>query len=241
MDKQDHTKLLQLQSAELTAPTAFCPDDQVIAEYFDGDLPPAEKDKLGRHLIDCGFCLARIGILERLEQSRGDKRVPEDVLATAKQITRITPRRRPAIAPAWATAAVVLIALFAIFNIRDLVQEPESIPLVVPSPEVNSRQLRNVSPSVTHLKVFTPQPGAGIAPGSLIEWAEIPGNLHYNIFVLSNAGDVLWTQRLAATDWLLDESLQLAADNQYYFRVEALLPDGRNVSSKHVVFQVTER
>lgn len=239
MDEQNHTKLLRLQSVELKEKTPFCPEDQQVAEYFDGDLADAERDKLERHLSDCQYCLARIGILEKLEENRGNKRVPEDVLAAAKQLTHTTPVRRPAIAPAWAAAAVVVIALFTIINNRNLAPEPGSIPDAVPKFEENSRQLRNVSPVATGLNVFTPKPGAGIAPGSLIEWAEIPGNLHYNIFVLSNAGDVLWTERLAATDWVLDESLQLAAGSQYYFRVEALLPDGRNVSSKHVVFEVT--
>jgi len=51
---------------------------------------------------------------------------------------------------------------------------------------------------------------------------------------------VLWTQRLEGTEWALPESLSLAPGSKYYFRVEAPLPDGRTISSKHVVFQVKE-
>lgn len=237
MEEQNHTKLSQLQSAELKEKTPFCPEDQLIAEYFDGDLADAERVQLEHHLSGCPFCLARIGILERLENIHRDKRVPEDVLATAKQLTHTRPVRRTAAA----AVAVVVITLFTINYNRDLAPVSESIPKAVSSTDNSVRQLRNLNRVATDLNVFTPQPGAVIAAGAVIEWAKIPGNLHYNIFVLSNTGDVLWTQRLIGTDWVLDESLQLVADNQYYFRVEALLPDGRNVSSKHVVFQVTEQ
>jgi hypothetical protein len=239
MDKQNLTKLLRLQSAELMARTPFCPEDQVIAEYFDCDLANAETEKLERHLSDCHFCLARIGVLERLEENSSNKRIPEKVLATAKQLAHKAPVRRPAMAPAWAAAAMVVIALFAIIK-GNRGPEPGISP-VVPPIEEYSRQLRNVNRLASDINVLNPLPGAGIAPGSLIEWAAVPGNLHYNISVLSNSGDVLWTERLERTDWVLDESLGLAAGSQYYFRVDALLPDGSSLRSKHVVFQVKER
>jgi hypothetical protein len=124
---------------------------------------------------------------------------------------------------------------------QELAPEPGAIPTMAPSTEVNNRQLRTASPIKSTLNVLTPPPGAGIDHGSLIEWAEVPGNLHYNIFVLSNSGDVLWTERLEGTDWVLDEALQLSAGRQYYFRVEAQLRDGSSLSSKHVAFQVAER
>jgi hypothetical protein len=42
MDDQNHISLLRLQSAELTGRTPFCPENQVIAEYFDAELPQTE-------------------------------------------------------------------------------------------------------------------------------------------------------------------------------------------------------
>lgn len=76
MDKQDYLELLLLQSAELTAKTPFCPGSQQIAEYFDGNLWLAERTTLEHHLPDYRFCVARIGILERLEQNHDDKQIP---------------------------------------------------------------------------------------------------------------------------------------------------------------------
>jgi hypothetical protein len=245
MDDYRYTELLRLQSAELTGSTPFCPEDQQIAEYFDGDLNEAERLILERHLTDCRFCLARIGALERLEENRSNQRVPGAILATAKQMTHKIPVRRLRLAPAWASAAVIVIALFMIISkSQETVLEPGISPSALPSTGNNSRQLRNVNRDAMDINVLIPAPGADtgaeMQPGSLIQWAEVPGNLHYNIYVLSNAGDVLWTERLKGTEWALHESLHLAAGSDYYFRVEAQLPDGRTVSSKHVVFQVAE-
>jgi hypothetical protein len=245
MDDNKYTKLLKLQSAELTGSTPFCPEDQQIAEYFDGDLNEAERTVLERHLTDCRFCLARIGALERLEENRSNQRVPGAILATAKQIAHKVPARRLRLAPVWASAAVVVIALFTIISKnQEPVQEPGAGPSAVSSTGKNSRQLRSVNRDAMNLNVLIPAPGAdtaaGMHPGLPIQWTEIPGNLHYDIYVLSYAGDVLWTERLKGTEWVLHESMHLAAGSKYYFRVEAQLPDGRTVSSKHVVFQVVE-
>ena len=246
MDDYKYTKLLRLQSAELMGSTPFCPEDQQIAEYFDGDLNEAERTVLERHLTDCRFCLARIGALERLEENRSNQRVPGAILATAKQIAHKVPARRLRLAPAWASAAVVVIALFMIISkSQETVLEPGISPTALPSTGKNSRQLRNVNRDAMDINVLIPapgaDPGAGMHHGLPVQWTEVPGNLHYDIYVLSNAGDVLWTQRLEATEWALPESLNLAAGSKYYFRVEARLPDGRTVSSKHVVFEVAQR
>ncbi len=243
MDDHNYTDLLILQSAELTGRTPFCPEDQQVAEYFDGDLEETERIILERHLTDCRFCLARIGILERLEESLSKKRVPEALLATAKQMTHKPAVRRLRLSPAWASAAVIVIAMFTVVSKnQEPVLEPGESPNIVSSTGNNSWQLRSVNRDVMNLNVFIPVPGAEtdavMHPRLPIQWTEVPGNLHYNIYVLSNAGDVLWTQRLEGTEWMLPESLNLAAGSKYYFRVEAPLPDGRTISSKHIVFQV---
>ena len=242
MDEQNHTELLRLQSAELTGSTPFCPEDQEIAEYFEGDLAQAECIKLERHLAGCRFCLARIGILERLEEGRTNTRIPGAVLATAKQMKHRVPARWPRMAPVWATAAAVMITLFTLSSRnQEAVLEPGATPAAAPGTEVSSRQLRSVRRDIPVLNMLTPTPGADIIPGSLIQWTEIPGNLRYNITVLSHAGDVLWTERLEGTEWVLSDSMDLAEGSKYYVRVEAHLPDGRTVSSKHVAFRLARR
>lgn len=242
MDDQKHIGLFRLQLAELTQATAFCPEEQEIAEYFDDDLAEAERKRLERHLADCRFCLARVGMLGRLEAVRTDRRIPGAVLATARQMRRGTPARRSGTRAAWATAAVLIVALFTVIsqNLK-FTRESGATPAAAPSAEVDSRQLRNLSRFGNGLDVLTPNPGADVSPGSSMQWSEVTGSLHYDIFILSYAGDVVWTERLADPEWVLLESLKLAEDSTYYLRVDAHLQDGRTVRSKHVAFRLTER
>jgi len=212
MDDINYTELLRLQSNELGAITAFCPEDQVVAEYYQGDLAQTERETVERHLTNCRFCRVRIGMLGRLEESPASKRIPEDVLATAKQMARQRQVHRPARAPAWAAAAVVVIALFTVVSRHwQVISEPAATPLTSPSTQKTASQLRNMTRGAMELNVLTPAPGADIGPGSLIRWSGVPGAIHYTIFVLSMSGDVLWTKRLEGTDWVMHEDLDLAA------------------------------
>jgi len=239
MDTQDYSQLLRLQSAELTGRTAFCPEDQEIAEYFDAELSAIERAKLEHHLNTCHFCLARIGILDRLVVISTNKRIPEAVLASTKQMTPETRIHQQKMTPLWAAAAVLVLAVFITTNPKQEFADPAPNPPSVPFSGENSRQLRSLNRNAMSIDVLNPAPGASIQPGALIRWSEIPGNLHYKIFILSNNGDVLWTQRLGGTDWVLSDSLPLATDSKYFFRVEAQLPDGRTASSRHIVFQIS--
>lgn len=242
MNDHQYTELLDLRTTELDGETPFCPDDQVIAEYFEGALKEAERTRLERHLADCRFCLARIGMLERLEQSPVDQRVPGDVLATAKQMARANRERRRVSAPAWAAAALLVITLTIVVSRNgEIGLEPDSvIPAVTPAGD-NDRQLRSIGRTASGIDVFVPSSDEAMKAGSVIRWAEVPGNLHYDIYVLSRAGDVILTQRLATTEWVMHGAPQLVAGDEYYFRVEALLADGSRVSSKHLAFRVAEQ
>lgn len=241
MDQQKLSVLLQ-RTPELPQRTPFCPENELIAQYFDACLSGQTRTRVQNHIADCAYCQTQLGIMARPLQDDSFVEDDAEMVAVAKQLASGSVTQRIWRAPVWATAAVVLIALFTITNKH---QEPLLVPGMVPSAkplnEENSRQLRSVNRVTDDLNVLYPAPGADISPGAPMQWTEIPGNLHYNIYVLSMAGDVLWTERLAGTEWVLDETLQLAAGDKYYFRVEAQFGDGRSVSSKHVVFRVEER
>lgn len=238
MDDQNHISLLRLQSAELTGRTRFCPENQLIAEYFDAELPQTEQARLEHHLGSCRFCLARIGMLERLHEGDSNKRIPESVLAKAKQLNHIRPSRRYATGQSWAVAAVLVLAVFITTNPNQEFVQPATLSSPTLT-EDNSRHLRSLDQHAMSLDVLNLEPGASIEHGEQIQWSDVPGNLHYNVYILSNNGDVLWTQRLGGTGWVLSDSLPLATDSEYFFRVEALLPDGRSVSSRHINFQIS--
>jgi hypothetical protein len=242
MDEFTHTELLKLQSLELTRRTTFCPEDQRIAEYFDGVPGPAEHEAVARHLADCRFCLARIGVMGRLQDGRDFDRVPEEALATAKQMAQKTPTRWTITPPAWAAAAMIILALFAIVNREPGGGLEPGVSRTTPAPiQEDSHQLRSLNPNDMGLEVLVPAAGELLGPGALIRWTAIPGNTHYSVFILSGSGDVLWTERVATNEWVMQDSLQLAAADKYYLRIEASLPDGRTMSSKHRAFRGSER
>jgi len=242
MNDHQYTKLLGLQATELDGETPFCPEDQVIAEYFDDGLEKAERNRLELHLVDCRFCMARIGMLERLEHSPGNQRIPGDVLAKAKQMARGDTKRRFVSAPVWAAAAVLVVTLIILVSRNGEIDwQPDSVTPAVSADGESNRQLRSIHRAAIAIDVIFPPGGANIKAGSVIHWTEVPGNLHYDIYVLSRAGDVIFTQRLAATEWKIKGVPQLVAGDEYYFRVEALLADGERVSSQHMAFRAAEK
>ena len=242
MERNRHIDLMVLQSAELSERTPFCPDDQEIAEFYEGHLSELEYQPIERHLADCRFCLARIGMLSRQQEAGDAPRPPEEVLAAAKKLAHKSPAWGLKRAPAWTAAAIIVLSVFMIMNNRQLPLPASTTGPVEPVPaEASNSQLRSINRSAMNLDVLNPEQGETIAPGSLVRWAAIPDNIHYNVFVLSNAGDVLWTQRLQGTEWVMNDALQLVAGHDYFLRVEAVLPDGGTISSKHVAFRATGR
>lgn len=239
MEEVTHKDLLRLQTGELPERTPFCPDDQAVAEYFEGVSVASERLAFDRHLAECDFCLARIGSLDRLAGNRKRSRIPGELLASAKQLGQAA-RRRAIPAPAWSAAAVAVLAFILIIGIelspfeagRD---SPNSV-----SPAADSQpQLRNAKPLARKIELIAPVAGGAFQPGSVIRWTEVPNTVHYQVFVLNSTGDVLWTERLRRAEWSVLEPARLQARTEYYFRVEAMLPDGRTVSSRHLPFQVS--
>lgn len=228
MGKYKHTGPLVLQATDLTERTSFCPEDQAIAEYFEGMIPEKERLNLERHLADCRYCQARIGILNRQQDESLAVRVPEDALATARSMGRENTPRRLKGAPAWAAAAVVLLGILF-------------LAVKQPSNEPENRQLRNFDRPESGLNVMLPGPGQAISTDTPIRWTEFPDGSHYTVYVLSDAGDVLWTEHLRDNEWNLQQDMGLDPDSDFFFRVEAEYPDGRIISSKHLAFRVTER
>ena len=238
MDQQKLTALLR-QNPELPERTTFCPENRLIAQYSDATLSVHEHKRVQKHVSECVYCQSQLGAIARAFQEDSCVLVDEDLLASDKQLAHKNPARWQKMAPRWAAAAVLVMALLMTVDKNQRLVEPWVQAPTASLSDDNSRQLRGVQRNATNLEVLNPTQGADIKPGSLLQWADIPGALHYDIFVLSNTGDVLWTQRLVGNDWVLDGTLQLTSGNQYFFRVEALLPDGRSVSSRHVVFKVS--
>lgn len=236
MDDLNYTRFSILQSAPLTDKTRFCPDDQQIAEYFDGGLDETSRPALERHTADCRYCQARLGMLERLATGQGAREARGDALAAAKQLSLGRSRRKPPFAPALAAAAVVVLALALVVGGQ---REPVPAPAVTPpGAEPGPRELRSLRRTPSVVDILDPAPGAEIHPGSPIRWAEVPGHLHYTVQVISRTGDVLLTERLEENEWALRDAPQLEPGGDYWFRVEAMLSDGRTLHSRHMALRI---
>jgi hypothetical protein len=242
MRDQNHAILSLLQGVDPGNKMPFCPDNQHIAEYFDNEVGESDKKQLERHFVDCRYCRARIGIMERSENTHADVRIPETLLAKAKQLSTGPGRRRGRRVPAWAAAAVLVLGVFAVFEIS---RNPSSdVSELSPdhwSSPATERKLRSTESAANVLQVYNPLPRARVSPGSIVEWEEVTGRLYYDLSVVTSEGDVLTTLRTSSTQWTLDQTLPLEQGSTYYLRVAAMLPDGRSVNSPYVQFDIDEQ
>lgn len=243
MDDHKHIELLTLQAAELTERTPFCPEDQQVAEYFEEQLPEAERDRLERHLADCRFCLARLGMLQRLEQNPIAPRIPEDVLATAKSMRNTGVRRRKWV-QASAAAAVLVIAvgvLYQVLPVREIGQV--ALPRThMNEPSSDLRETRSIDPGVMGPRFLSPRGGPDIiSTASVFQWTAVPNSLYYEVRIVSDAGDLLWQERVDGTEWKLPAGLALTPGLEYFVRVDAYLTDAKTLQSGYLLFRSGER
>jgi hypothetical protein len=243
MDDHKHIDLLTLQAAELTERTPFCPEDQQIAEYFEDELPEAEREQVERHLADCRFCQARLGMLQRLEQTLVAPRIPEDVLAAAKSMPRATVSR-PNLAPIWVAAAVLVIAvgvLYQMLPVREIGQV--ALPRThMNEPSSDLRETRSMDSGVMGPRFLSPREGSGINPNAgIFKWTAVPNSLYYEVRIVTDAGDLLWQERVDGTEWRLPAGLALTPGLDYFVRVDAYLTDAKTLQSGYMLFRPGER
>ena len=232
-EPRPQSELLELQGAPLGEPTRFCPADDAISAFFDGQAPAQQRDAIARHLSDCRYCRGRIGLISRLRETDEEFPVAEEIKARAKQLGfrhKSTWRR----ASAWAAAAVVL--LVAGMWMGQMFQ-----PAPAPgNPEY--RELRAVDAFAAQPRIVEPVTDAVIDPADFnVRWTPISGSLHYEFYLLSAEGDLVVHQRTNETWWSPGEALALQPEGEYYLRIEAHLEDATTLSSEHVLVKVASQ
>jgi len=243
MDDGKLTQLLWQDSADMSAATPFCPDDRLIAAYFEGALGEPGRARLRNHLVECRYCQARLGNLARSTRSHEDPHVPAHVLAEAKQMgKRATPQRQNWRAPVWAAAAILVLAVTLVFSgqWRQSPGNSATQPLILTSEE-ETRQLRGLGGMPSAIRIIEPTPGAILTPGAAVRWVGVEDIDHYDLFILSANGDLVWSERLSGANWSPRDAQGLVPGGRYCLRVEATLRDGAIVSSRHMDFRFAER
>jgi hypothetical protein len=226
-------RLLRASDGRSRERTPGCPDEQLIAAYFDELLGPPERQKMEAHLADCAHCLALVGLLGRHDDD-GEAAVPDTAQARARKLARPgAPARH---APRWAAAAAALLAIPVLLHLSRSTDESPAF-----GSDAGTRGTRNLPPIAHDLQVLRPIAGSVVAPNDLsVRWSPVLGSAYYDVRIVNDTGLPVVEQRVTGTEWRPDAGLRLQPGVEYYVRVDAYPADGKSVGSVHVPFTVRE-
>jgi hypothetical protein len=228
---------LNQHGAEIAGPTPACPDDYVLASFIEGGLSERDHEQFTEHLSGCEFCIDRIGIIGRAQDAEPDMPIPDFVSARAQKFAEsanstANGREWSRSVPRWAAAAVVVLALGLILQ-PQLPDKPDMDPVV--------RETRIINPISMGPSLLSPLEGMAISPEhDYFSWTTIANSQHYQVRIVSDEGDLLWQEQVSETRWKLPADLMLAADTEYYVRVDAYLAESKALSSDYILFKVEQ-
>lgn len=230
MTPDDLPSLLRTSSADAPERVPTCPDEHSIAAYVDGTLETNAREPLELHLADCSHCLALVGLLSREHVVTAAEAVPEPTIARARALAQPRSRRRVSLAPQWAAAAVVVLAMATLIS---LPRPPDTDW----PPDAPATRTGN-SPG---LRLLSPGEGMTVDRTQLtVRWSPVAGARYYDARVVTEAGDVVAEERLTGTEWHPKERAALRPDLEYFVHVDAYVSDGNAFGSEHVSFHVSE-
>lgn len=233
----DHlTSLLAAGAADDPRRFPACPDEHQIAGYVDGGLDEAAREQVGLHLADCRYCLALVGLLCRERHAGAIEPVPDEGVAQAPALVTKGPQRRWRLAPQWAAAAALVLAVPLLLQLgRNLDRGAEGQGR--PDPTAT----RALTSTATELQVLSPGAGTAVDAQRLsFHWTEVSGTPYYDVRVVTDAGDVVIQQRVTGTTWRPPAQLKLRPGADYFVHIDAYPSGDKAVSSDHVPFRVSD-
>jgi hypothetical protein len=233
----DHLKsLLAAGAIDDPGPSLACPDEHQIAGYVDGGLDAAARERVERHIVDCGPCLALVGLLCRERDADAIEPVPQDVRAPSRAQATSRPQRRWQTATPWAAAAALVLAVPLLLQLgrnldHSIEQQGRSDPPAT----------RTSMSTGAGLQVLAPGVGAAVDPRRMsFHWTEVAGTPYYDVRIVTDAGDVVVQQRVIGTTWRPPAQLNLQPGAEYYVHIDAYPSGDKAVSSDHVLFRVAD-
>ena len=233
----DHlTSLLAAGAAADPRRSLACPDEQQIAGYVDGGLDDAAREQVELHLADCRRCLELVGLLCRERDADAIEPVTHDVVTHARARVPRGPQRRWRLAPQWAAAAALVLAVPLLLQLgRNLDRGTEGQGR--PDPPAT----RTLASTAAGLQVLSPGAGTAVDPRRLsFRWTEVSGTPYYDVRIVTDVGDVVIRQRVTGTTWRPPAQLNLQPGAEYYVHVDAYPSGDKAVSSDHVPFRVSD-
>jgi hypothetical protein len=210
-----------------------CPDEEELSGYVDDVVDVETMQKIEAHLAQCYPCRLRVAAVVRATDGETSEAVPELLLARARRVIRVGGPQRLRDVRIWAAAATVLLAFGLLIAERP--PETNSDSTLVPT----TRESRFAERGPVLPKIALPAENAIVAANELaVRWRAVPGSRYYELRIVTDAGDLVWQERVTRTDWTPRAKLTLQPGAQYFVRVDAFVDDGKPISSEHVMFKV---
>ena len=176
--------------------------DEELAGYLDRSLPAGERDQIEGHLADCADCRTEMRVNARL--LRPQKKRKHWYLGSS----------------VLAAAALVVLVITNPFS-KPTPGEP-----VLRGPDAPLDESNRL------ISAIAPEDGGTIDRANLdFVWTPIEANARYR-FTLTNAlGEDIWSFDTADTSLALPADVSLVDGGSYFWYVDALLLDGRSVTT----------
>lgn len=228
--------LLAQGASHPTTRSLACPDENRIAGYVDGGLDPAVRQELEHHLADCGHCLALVGLLSRERHASATESTSPRVVAQARARKTAAPARRWRLAPQWAAAATIVLAVPLLVQIS---RSPDGGVEGQGRPAPTAT--RASAPEAASLQVLAPRAGTAVESQHVqFRWTAVAGSPYYDVRIVTDDGAVVVRQRVDGTAWQLPDQLQLQPGAEYFVHIDAYPTGDKAVSSDHVPFRVSD-
>jgi len=233
MKQEDLTLLMRVPPSGNLTRTPQCPEYPELSAYVDGSLGDADHQRIEEHLAACVVCtrLVTLSCLQR--HSKSITPTPELARARARRLAGIRKPDRVGRITTWAAVATVLLA------VTFVVQWQTELGPATEASNID-RTVRTVSPAIEQPQILSPGAGVSIDTGELVfRWTEIPGSLYYDVLIVSDAGNLVWEERVTGTRWAAADTLSLSPGAEYFVRVDAYLSNTKTISSDHVAFTMS--
>jgi len=206
-----------------------------ILLFLNDNLPDEERIKYEKHLADCEVCSEKLADIYRLEdrlKSSNPPGVDIESLEKAKKLVDnkengnhfLVNFRRFSAAAIFLLAALLAVWLWT-------------------GPEYSGQQEEFRSgDKTTVVQPSHPKDGASLALNHPeISWEPVENAISYRLIIFSENGVELWSQQAEKTEMILPGSLPLNPNSRYLWKVKAVLPDGRMISSPIQSFQLKKQ
>jgi len=184
--------------------------DEEMARYLDRSLSAAERGEVDGHLASCAECRAEVRAAAQIVRDLGQRSLWI---------------RGSALAAAAAAVALIVTNPFAQDETRDPTLRGPDTPL-----DVGDRQVTAV----------TPEDGASVQRSELtFVWRPLEADARYRFTLTNVLGEDIWSVDTVDTSLMVPADIELQQGENYLWYVDALLLDGRSVTTGTRRFELT--